>query len=64
MIAPERRRNMKVLGTALISSFVLAVVSHGVFNLTVLGALASYVVSGQVVLGVALIAAIVLNTKT
>ena len=55
---------MKVLGTALISSFFLAVVSHGVFNLTVLGALASYVVSGQVVLGVALIAAIVLNTKT
>lgn len=55
---------MRVLATALIASFVMATVSQGVFNLSAIGTIASYVVSGQVVLGVALIAAIVLNTKT
>ena len=55
---------MKVLGVAFVASFVMAAVSHGVLNTSALGTLASYVVSGQVVLGVALIAAIVLNTKT
>lgn len=55
---------MKIFGLATLASLVMAVVSHGIFNASLLATVASYVVSGQVVLGAALVAAIVLNAKT